>query len=99
MMKKDETTSNDVIDEFESLRADVARLVAAMSELTERHAQPVDSHVADMFHEARNKVANAASDAMDHARAASHEIGKSIERNPMTALIIAFGIGLAIALV
>ena len=99
MSKNDEAMNNDVIEGFEALRKDVAKLVEAMSQLTQRNVQAAEGHVADILDDTKNKVASAAAGAKTHALAATNEIEAGIERNPMTALLIAFGVGLAVAVV
>ena len=49
--------------------------------------------------DAKDKVADTAAGARDFTRAASGEIEASIERNPLTAVLIAFGVGMWLGMI
>ena len=74
---------------------DVAHLAEAISLLVQHPAQVAGDAVED----AKNKIASAAEEAQTQVRAASSEIETNIKRNPLTAVLIAFGIGVALGVI
>ena len=52
--------------------------------------------VSEAVGDAKDKVADTAAEARNLTRAASGEIEASIERNPLIAVLIAFGVGMSL---
>jgi ElaB/YqjD/DUF883 family membrane-anchored ribosome-binding protein len=94
MSKNSEGASGDVTADLAAIREDVARLAETISKLLQRQTQAAGLGVSDAVGDARDRFASTAADAGNRARAASGEIEASIERNPLTAVLIAFGIGM-----
>ena len=90
--------AGDLAADLAALRQDVARLAATMSELVQHQKQAAGHRLSEAVGDARDRIASTAADAQDRVRAASHEVEASIERNPLTAVLIAFGVGMSLGL-
>ena len=93
MTKNAEGASGDLTADLAALRQDIARLAETMSELVQHQTQAAGLRVSDAVGDARDRIVSTAADAQNRVRAASGEIEARIERNPLTAVLIAFGIG------
>ena len=89
-----ERPAGDLTADLAALRHDVARLTETMSELVQHQTQAAGHRVSEAVGDARDKIASTAADAQNRVRVASGEIEASIEHNPLTAVGIAFGIGM-----
>lgn len=98
MSSNDQVENVDLVEGFQSLRNDVAKLVATVSQFAQDRATTAGHQVADAVDGAADKILETAADAKSRARSASRDIEAIIEKNPMTALFVAFGIGLSVAL-
>jgi ElaB/YqjD/DUF883 family membrane-anchored ribosome-binding protein len=76
-----------------ALRPDIAHLAETIRETVEYQTQAAGIRVSGAVGDARSKISDAAGDAQKNVKAASGEIGASIERNPLTAMLIALGVG------
>ena len=94
-----EKTTEHMATEFSALRDDVARLTATLGELLRLQGKAAGDAAVDAVGAAKNGVADSIADATVHTRAAGAEIEASIERNPMTALVIAFGVGISVGMI
>ncbi len=94
MTKNAEGAARDLTADVTALRQDVARLAETMSELVRDQTQAAAGRVSEAVGDARHKIASTAADAQNRVRAASGEIEASIERNPLMAVLVAFGIGM-----
>jgi ElaB/YqjD/DUF883 family membrane-anchored ribosome-binding protein len=95
MTKNAEGAIADFAEDFAALRKDVADLAEAISLLVQHPTQVAGDAVED----AKNKIASAAGEAQTTIRAATSEIETNIKRNPSTAVLIAFGVGLALGVI
>ena len=95
MTKNAEGAIADFAEEFAALRKDVTHLAEAISQLVHHPTQVAGDAVAD----AKSKIGSAAEEAETQVRAASSEIETNIKRNPLTAVLIAFGIGVALGII
>ncbi len=98
MNKTVENDAGDVIADLAALRSDVARLAERIGELAQHGKQAASHHFNDALGEAQDKIVDSATRAQTQIRAAGGDIEASIERNPMTAMAIAFGIGICFGL-
>ena len=89
--KNAEDVAGDLTADLAALREDVTRLAETLSKLVQRQTQAAGLGVSDAVGDARDKIASTAADAQSHVRAASGQIEASIERNPLIAVLIAFG--------
>jgi ElaB/YqjD/DUF883 family membrane-anchored ribosome-binding protein len=99
MTKNVEGASGDLSADLTVLRQDVARLAETVHELLQHQTQAAGLRMSEVVGDARDKIASTAADAQSRVCAAGHEIGVSIERNPLTAVLIALGIGMSIGLI
>ena len=99
MTKTAEVADGDLSADLAALRRDVARLADTMGELVHHQTQAAGHRVSEAVGDAREKIVSAADDAKNGVRAASGEITASIERNPLTAVLIAFGIGMSLGMI
>ena len=90
-MSMSKNSEGDVAADLAAIREDVARLAETISKLVQR-----ETHAAGG--DAKDKVADTVAEARSFSRAASGEIEASIERNPLTAVLIAFGVGMWLGL-
>jgi ElaB/YqjD/DUF883 family membrane-anchored ribosome-binding protein len=60
----------------------------------QHQTQAASDGVSDAVEDAKDRIASTAADAQKRVRAASGEIEASIERNPLTAVLIAFSVGM-----
>lgn len=87
MTEDTEATSGDLAADLAALRRDVARLAETMSTRVQHQTQA-----------AGHRVTEAVSDAQNRVRVAGGEIEACIERNPLTAVLIALGVGMSLGL-
>ncbi|HEY8071865.1 MAG TPA: hypothetical protein VIE47_07870 [Methylocystis sp.] len=80
-------SEGDITADLAAIREDVARLAETISKLLQRQTEAAGVGVSEA-------VGDIAAEARSHARGASGEIEASIERNPLTAVLIAFGMGM-----
>ena len=92
-------TEGDIAADLAALRRDVARLAETIGKLLQSQTEAAGVGVSEAVGDARDKIANTAAGARDLTRAASGEIEASIERNPLTAVLIAFGIGMWLGMI
>ena len=98
MSSSADAITNDIAAEFAALRQDVARLTASMGELVRQQTQAATFGAAEAVGVAQHKIAEKASGAQDLARVASEEIQAGVARNPLTAFLVVFGIGISLGL-
>jgi ElaB/YqjD/DUF883 family membrane-anchored ribosome-binding protein len=98
-----EKVARDLSSDFSSLREDIRRLTNVVSDLASDQIEGTRGSVMGTMDTARdrlsktaNRFASNASDATDKVRGAGAEIEARIERNPMTAVMIAIVGGLLI---
>jgi ElaB/YqjD/DUF883 family membrane-anchored ribosome-binding protein len=97
-MSMSKNSEGDVAADLAAIREDVARLAETISKLLQRQTQAAGVGVSEAVGDAKDKVADTAAEARNLTRAASGEIEASIERNPLTAVLIAFGVGMCLGL-
>jgi ElaB/YqjD/DUF883 family membrane-anchored ribosome-binding protein len=98
MTKTAEGAGGDLTADLAALRQDIARLAETMSELVQHQTKAAGFRASAAVGDARDKIASTAADAQNRVRAASGEIEASIKRNPLTAVLIAFGLGISLGM-
>ena len=98
MTKTLEGAAGDIGADLAALRQDVAHLAETMSELVQHQTKAVGGRASSAFGEVRDRIASTAVDAQSRVRAAGNEIEASFERHPLAALLIAFGVGVALGM-
>ena len=83
---------------LEAIRADITRLSETIAELTRGQADAAGAAVKGAVGDVRNQISQAASQARDSACGVAADVERRIEKNPLTAVLIAAGIGLAIGM-
>lgn len=99
MTKNSDSDAAEMIADLAALRADVARLAGTLGELAQHGKQAASSHFNDAVGEAQDKIASSAANAQTRFRAAGDDMEASIERNPLMAMAIAFGIGICFGMI
>ena len=98
MTKTTEGIFEDTTAHLAALRQDIARLSESVSVLLQNPVPGVTQHVADAVEDAKAKFSSTAADVKSRVNAAGGEIEASIERNPLTAIMISFGVGMALGM-
>jgi ElaB/YqjD/DUF883 family membrane-anchored ribosome-binding protein len=96
--KTDDVAAPDLAADLAALRADVARLSDTIAGLMRGQADAAGAAVRGAVGDARNQLSQAAGHAQDSALGAAADIERRIERNPLTAVLIAAGIGMALGM-
>jgi ElaB/YqjD/DUF883 family membrane-anchored ribosome-binding protein len=98
-MSMSKNTEGDITAELAAIREDVARLAGTISKLLQHQTQAAGVGVSEAVGDAKERIASTAADAQNLTRAATGEIEASIERNPLTAVLIAFGVGMWLGII
>jgi ElaB/YqjD/DUF883 family membrane-anchored ribosome-binding protein len=98
MTKTVEGADGDLAADLAALRQDVAHLAETMSELVQHQTKAAGFRASAAVGDAKDKIASTAAEAQNRVRAASGEIEASIKRNPLTAVLIAFCIGMSLGM-
>lgn len=89
---------SDFGEDFASLRDDIAKLTATVTDLVRNQAASAASTVVGAVDHARQKVSDTADDAQNRVKSAAGEFEASIERNPLTAVVVALVAGFVVGL-
>ena len=96
--KTGDVAAPDLAADLAALRADIARLSDTMAGLMRGHADAAGAAVKGAVGDARDQLSQTASHAQDSAFGAAADLERRIERNPLTAVLIAVGIGMALGM-
>ena len=96
--KSGEGTTGDLPADLAALRKDVAHLAATMSELAQHQAEAAGHRVSGAAGDVKDRIASTAAGAQSCVCAAGGEIEAYIERNSLTAVLIALGVGISLGL-
>jgi ElaB/YqjD/DUF883 family membrane-anchored ribosome-binding protein len=103
--KSGDLTPADLSEELAALRADLGRLSDTMAGLVRSQANTAGAAMrgamGDMrgaMGDARDQLSQAASQAQDSAMGVAADLERRIERSPLTAVLIAAGIGMALGM-
>jgi ElaB/YqjD/DUF883 family membrane-anchored ribosome-binding protein len=91
--KTGEPTAADLTADLAALRADITRLSDTIAGLVRTQADH-----AGAVGDARDQLSRAAADAQDSALGAAADLERRIERNPLTAVLIAAGLGIMLGM-
>jgi ElaB/YqjD/DUF883 family membrane-anchored ribosome-binding protein len=92
--RSDENTT-DISADLAALRADVARLSDTLAGVVRDQADAASATIRGAVDDARGQLSQAACSIRDSALERSADFEQRIERNPLTAVLIAAGVGLA----
>jgi ElaB/YqjD/DUF883 family membrane-anchored ribosome-binding protein len=81
-----------------ALRQDIASMADRLTKLVQHQAQSAGHSVSETVGDVTDKIAGATENAQKSVCAAGQEIEARIERNPMTSVLIAFGVGVSLGL-
>jgi ElaB/YqjD/DUF883 family membrane-anchored ribosome-binding protein len=93
---KPEASVAAVAADLAQLRDDVARMKDALSEFVRGETNSASAAIRSVVGDARSQMSQAAGAAQDSALSAAADFERRIEKNPLTAVLIAAGIGLAL---
>jgi ElaB/YqjD/DUF883 family membrane-anchored ribosome-binding protein len=93
-----DAASADLSADLVALRADIARLSDTMAGLVRSQANSASAAVKGVMGDARDQLSQAASQAQESALGAAADLERRIEKNPLTAVLIAAGIGMALGM-
>jgi ElaB/YqjD/DUF883 family membrane-anchored ribosome-binding protein len=96
--KTDDFATSDLAADLAALRADITRLSDTMSGLVRAQANSATAAMRGAVGDARDQLSQAANQAQDSAFGAAADLERRIERNPLTAVLIAAGIGMALGM-
>jgi ElaB/YqjD/DUF883 family membrane-anchored ribosome-binding protein len=96
--KTDDVAASDLAADLAALRADIARLSDTMSGLVKAQANSASDAVRGVVGDARDQLSQAAAQAQDSALGAAADLERRIEKNPLTAVLIAAGIGMVLGM-
>jgi ElaB/YqjD/DUF883 family membrane-anchored ribosome-binding protein len=96
--KTGEFAASDLNADLTALRMDIARLTDTMTALLRSQVDAAGATVRGAVGDARDQLSQAASQAQDTAFGAAADLERRIERNPLTAVLIAGGIGMALGM-
>jgi len=94
-----ESATTDIAADFGALRRDIVHLTEALRGLVNQQTQMAGARVSDAAEGVTDKIAQAAGDARKGAQAKSDEITAFIERSPLTAILVALGLGMFIGMI
>ena len=98
MSNKTDVSVSDLADDLASLRADIARLSDTMAGLVRTQADNASATMKGAVGDARNQIAQAAGQAQESAMGLANDIERRIEKSPLTAVLIAAGVGMALGM-
>jgi ElaB/YqjD/DUF883 family membrane-anchored ribosome-binding protein len=98
MTETTEGTGEDTTAHLAAIRQDIAQLSESIKGLLQGPAPGVAQQVSDAVDDAKAKLSSTAADVKSRVSAVGGEIEASIERNPLTAVIISFGVGVALGI-
>jgi ElaB/YqjD/DUF883 family membrane-anchored ribosome-binding protein len=93
-----DTIATDLPADLAALREDIARLSDAVSGLVRAQTDAASAAVKDAVGGAREQLSRAATQAQDSALGAAADLERRIEKYPLTAVLIAAGVGMALGM-
>jgi len=93
-----EKTAQDFTADLATLRDDIAKLTGTMAQLLRTRANTATGQVYNSYAETRDHLGDRAAEAREHLGSLGHEVETKIERNPLTAILLAALAGLLLGL-
>ncbi len=97
-IKSGDLTAADLSQELAAFRADLGRLSDTMAGLVRSQANTAGAAMRGAMGDARDQLSQAASQAQDSAMGVAADLERRIEKSPLTAVLIAAGIGMALGM-
>jgi ElaB/YqjD/DUF883 family membrane-anchored ribosome-binding protein len=88
----------EIAADLATLRTDIKNLSDTIAGLMRGRSNAADAAVKGVVGDARDQISQAASHAQDSVFGAAADLERRIERDPLTAVLIAAGIGIAIGM-
>jgi ElaB/YqjD/DUF883 family membrane-anchored ribosome-binding protein len=98
MSKNTEASSADLAADIAALREDVAKLAETLGKVAKARVRDAGGDAVDASAAIAEKFADTAAGAQTQLRAAGAKLESGIEQHPMAAMLIAFGVGLSLAM-
>ncbi len=98
MSKNTEASAADLAADIAALRDDVAKLATSLGKVAKARASDAGETAADAGSAITEKLADTAAGAQKQLRVAGAKLEAGIEQHPMAAMLIAFGVGLSLAM-
>jgi ElaB/YqjD/DUF883 family membrane-anchored ribosome-binding protein len=92
------TKPEDFATDLAALRDDVTKLTSSMSEFIRSQTAATKNTAFDAVDNARQKISDTAGKAQDRVAGASADLGKTIEQNPLMAVLIALMAGVLVGM-
>ena len=96
--KTADLTAPDLSADLAALRSDIARLSDTVGEIMRIQTDAAAAAVRGAVGDARAQLSQAATQAQDGALGAAAELERRIEKSPLTAVLIAAGVGMALGM-
>ena len=90
--------ATDIAADLANLRSDIASLGESIAELMSERANAAGAAVKGVAGDAQDRLSHAAGHAQDGVLGAVADLERRIERDPLTAVLIAAGLGMAIGM-
>jgi ElaB/YqjD/DUF883 family membrane-anchored ribosome-binding protein len=98
MTKSGEGATGDLAVDLAALRKDIAQLADTMSALVQHQTQSAGDRISGAADDVKNRIASTAAGAQSRVCKAGGEIEAYIERNSLTSVLIALGVGISLGL-
>jgi ElaB/YqjD/DUF883 family membrane-anchored ribosome-binding protein len=98
MTESDAGATGDFAADLAALRKDVAHLAATTRELVQHQTDAASHRISEAAGDVKDRVSSAATGAQRRVCAAGGEVEAYIERNSVTAVLIALGVGISLGL-
>ena len=96
--KTGDAAAPDLAADVAAMRADIARLADTMAGLVRGEVDAAGAAVKGAVGDARSRVSQAASHVQDSACGVAVDLERRVGKNPLTAVLIAAGIGMALGM-
>ncbi|MGA2044837.1 MAG: hypothetical protein ABSG83_15870 [Roseiarcus sp.] len=98
MTNRTDDPASDISADLAKLRTDIAKLSDTIAGLVRGQADSAGVAVRGAVGDAREQLSQAATQAQDRALGAAADLERRIERSPLTAVLIAAGVGMALGM-
>lgn len=96
--KETEKAAQDFTADLATLRDDIAKLTGTVTQLLRSRANTATDQVYSSYAQTRDQLGNRAAEARDQLGSLSSEVESKIERNPLSAVLVAALAGLLLGL-
>ena len=94
----DDATTEELRENLAELRKDFKELISTVERLAASQADGAASHLRDGLRNYTDRGEELLGQARDHAERVYDDLHETVERNPLTALMIALGLGFLIGI-